>query len=314
MDYRYVGRSGLQVSLVGLGCNMLGARVTGAAAGRLVHEALDLGVTLFDVADMYGEPGGEAERVLGAALGERRSAAVVASKAGFAPADRRKMGASRRYLIAAVEASLRRLGTDYIDLYQIHTPDPHTPIEETLRALQDLIQAGKIRYAGASNLTAWQAVDAGWTARHLGLSGYISVQNEYNLLNRGHDAELLPALAAAGMAMIPYFPLASGMLTGKYRPGAKPFESSRLLASDALAKRFRTADNAAAIERLAAFVEARGRSLVELAFAWLAAKPGIASIIAGATSVEQLRQNVTAVEWRMSPEEIATAERLAATD
>ncbi len=312
MDYRKLGRSGLRVSLVGLGCNILGPRVHGEAAARLTGTALDLGITLFDVADIYGGPGGVAETVLGDAIGTRRDEIVLATKCGFSTVDMKPVGASRRTIVQAVEASLTRLKTDRIDLYQIHTPDLSTPVEETLRALEDLVRAGKILYYGASNLAAWQAVDAGWTARHLGLSGYVSVQNEYNLLTRGSDAELLPALDAAGMGLIPYFPLASGLLTGKYRPGATAPEGSRLLAPSGLSAKFLSDANMAAVERLAGLAEARGRSLTELAFGWLASKPQVSSIIAGATSVDQLRQNAAAIDWVMSAEDATLAETLAA--
>jgi aryl-alcohol dehydrogenase-like predicted oxidoreductase len=312
VEQRRLGRSGLKVSLVGLGCNMLGTRVSGDAATRLVLEALDLGVTLFDAADIYRGPDGAAETILGEALAGRRNEAVIATKAGFDPGSLRRMGASRRYLTQALEASLRRLKTDHIDLYQIHTPDPDSPVDETLRALEDMTRAGKILHCGASNLAAWQAIDAGWTGRHLGLSGYVSVQNEYNLLQRGNDIELLPALDAAGMGLLPYFPLASGLLTGKYRRRSEAPEGSRLLSQGALADKFLTESNLAAVERLAAFAEDAGRSLTELAFAWLANKPQVSSIIAGATRIEQVRQNVAAIGWRMTSEEVATAERLAA--
>ncbi len=308
MEYRQVGRSGLTVSLIGLGCNMLGTRVDLAESEVLVRTALDSGVALFDVADIYGTPGGAAEEMLGRALGDRRGEAVVATKAGFALDDRR-MGASRRYLTSAVEASLKRLGTDRIDLYQIHTPDPATPLDETLRALEDLQRSGKILYYGASNLAPWQAVDATWTARHIGVAGYVSVQNEYNLLQRGNDGEMLAALEAAGMGLLPYFPLASGLLTGKYRR-ASP-QGARLSDGGALSAKFLTPANIDAVERLATFVEERGRSLTELAFAWLAAKRPVASIIAGATSAAQLGQNVAAAGWRMTAEEVLLAETLA---
>jgi len=312
MDYRRLGRSGLQVSLVGLGCNVLGGRVGPEAARILVGEALDLGITLFDVADIYGGAGGVAETILGEALGARRDAAVLATKGGFSTVNMQRMGASRRYLVGAVEASLRRLKTDRIDLYQIHTPDPETPIEETLRALEDLMRDGKILYYGASNLAAWQAVDAAWTAHHLGLAGYVSVQNEYNLLTRGNDAELLPALDAAGVGLIPYFPLASGLLTGKYRRGVATPAGSRLLAPQGMMGKVLTPANIAAVERLAAFAERCGRSLTELAMAWLASKPQISSIIASATSGAQMSQNAAAVGWRMTADEVTTAEGLAA--
>ncbi len=315
MEYRRLGRSGLKVSLIGLGCNVMGMRIDRDVASSLVNAALDLGVTLFDVADSYGGPGGVSETILGEALTGRRDEAVIATKAGLSVihADRRMVGASRRTLMAAVDASLRRLKTDRIDLYQIHNPDPDTPIEETLRALDDMMRAGKILYYGASNLAAWQAVDAGWTARHLGLAGYVSVQNEYSLLVRDQEAELMPALDAMGMGLLPYFPLASGLLTGKYRPGADTPGDARMVGSmKILADRFLTTDRMAAVERLSAFVGQRGRTLVELAFSWLASRPQVSSIIASATSLDQLRQNVDAAGWRMSADEIAEAEALAA--
>jgi aryl-alcohol dehydrogenase-like predicted oxidoreductase len=307
MEYRTLGRSGLKVSVVGLGCNMFGIRLDAPATAALVGEAIDQGVTLFDVADVYGGPDGIAERLLGQAVAGQRDGVLIATKGGFG-ADLKPMGASAGYIATAVEASLRRLKTDYIDLYQIHTPDPRTPIEETLGALDALVAAGKIRHYGASNLAAWQAVDAGWTARHHGWHGYVSVQNEYNLLSRGNDAELLPALDAAGMSLIPYFPLASGLLTGKYRANAQTPPESRLLHSKGLSSKFMAAPYADAVERLASFAEAHGRTLTELAMSWLAAKPQVSSIIAGATSIAQLRDNVASVRWRMTAGEMETAE------
>ena len=311
MDYRTLGRSGLKVSLVGYGCNSFGGRVDAETARALVAEALDLGITFFDTADIYGGPNGRSEPFLGAAIKGRRDKVVLATKGGFSPVDMRRMGASRRYITQALEASLRALETDHVDLYQIHTPDPDTPIDETLRALEDMVRDGKVRYYGASNLAAWQAVDAGWTARHLGLSGYVSVQNECNLLTRGNDAELLPALDTAGMGLIPYFPLASGLLTGKYRPGQTPPEGSRLLQASGFTGKFMSEASLAAVERLAGFVSARGRTMTELAFAWLASKQQVSTIIAGATNREQLRENAGAADWIMTPEEVREAEGLA---
>ena len=310
MELRKLGRSGLKVSLVGLGCNVLGVAVDRDAATPLIHGALDLGINFFDVADIYGNPRGAAEPILGAAIAGRRGEVVLATKGGFSVETLKPMGASRRYLVGALEASLRRLGTDHVDLYQIHTFDAATPVDETLRALEDMVRDGKVRYYGASNLAAWQAVDAGWTARHLGLAGYVSIQNQYNLLQRGNDAELLPALSNAGAGLIPYSPLASGLLTGKYRHGAAP-AGSRMATMPAAAG-IMTERNLTAVERLATFAEARGRSLTELAFSWLAAKPQVSTIIAGATRLEQLRQNAAAVGWAMSADEVAEAEGLAA--
>jgi aryl-alcohol dehydrogenase-like predicted oxidoreductase len=311
MDYRKLGRSGLKVSLIGLGCNVLGGRVNQEGAHALIGAALDAGINFFDVADIYGGPGGVSETILGKAIADRRDEVILATKGGFSTVNMKKMGTSRRYLIGALEASLKRLNTDYVDLYQIHSPDPDTPVDETLRALEDMMRDGKIRYYGASNLAAWQAVDAGWTARTLNLSGYISVQNEYNLLTRGNDGELLPALDTAGMGLIPYFPLASGLLTGKYRAGKDVPEGSRLLGATGFSGKFMTQANLDTVERLAVFVEVRGRTLTELAFAWLASKPQVSSIIASATSLEQLRQNAAAADWKMTAEEVAEVEALA---
>jgi aryl-alcohol dehydrogenase-like predicted oxidoreductase len=225
---RALGRSDLQVSLVGLGCNNFGGRIDLEASRRVVYRALDLGITLFDTADVYGERGGS-ETILGQTLGDRRKDIVLATKFGL-PMDEAGAlkGASRRYILAAVDASLRRLKTDWIDLYQLHTPDPSTPIEETLRALEELIRQGKARTIGCSNLPAWQVADAQWTARTLGLPGFVSCQDEYSLLVRDPERELLPAMDAYGLGLLPYFPLASGLLTGKYRrdklpEGARPW-------------------------------------------------------------------------------------------
>jgi aryl-alcohol dehydrogenase-like predicted oxidoreductase len=252
--------------------------------------------------------------MLGKAIAGKRDRLVIATKAGLSTLDpaRTMVGASRRTLMQAVDESLRRLNTDRIDLYQIHNPDPDTPIDETLRALEDMMRAGKILYYGASNLAAWQATDASWTARDLGLSGYVSVQNEYNLLARGQEAELLPALDAADLGLIPYFPLASGLLTGKYRAGTATPPESRLFTIPVLTARFLTKQHIAAVERLSVFVEERGRTLVELAFSWLASRPQVSSIIASATSIEQLRQNVAAPAWQMTADELAAAEAIAA--
>jgi aryl-alcohol dehydrogenase-like predicted oxidoreductase len=217
---RNLGTSGLRVSTIGLGCNNFGGRIDLEASRRVVHKALDLGVTLLDVADVYGGLGGghlgASEECLGAILGERRKDVVLATKFGIPMSDTLK-GASRRYIMTAVEASLRRLKTEWIDLYQVHRADPETPMEETMRALDDLVRQGKVRYLGCSNFAAWEVVDAQWTARHWGLHHFISSQDEYSLVVRGIERELLPAIRAHGLGLLPYFPLASGLLTGKYK-------------------------------------------------------------------------------------------------
>jgi aryl-alcohol dehydrogenase-like predicted oxidoreductase len=311
METRNLGRSGLKVSLVGLGCNNFGGRMDLEATRRVVHRAIDRGITLFDTADIYGNRGGS-ETLLGQILGERRKDIVLASKFGMAMDEAGTLkGGSRRYVMGAVEASLRRLRTDWIDLYQLHQPDPTTPIEETLRALDDLVRQGKVRYIGCSNLAAWQAVDAAWTSRHHGLEAFVSAQNEYSLLHRGIEAELAPAIQAHGLGLLPYYPLAGGLLSGKYTKGAPMPQGVRLALNPTLAQRYMTEANWAVVERLEAFAAERGHGLLELAFAWQAARPWVASVIAGASSPEQIDANVQAVEWRLEPAEVEAIDAIA---
>lgn len=312
MEIRNLGRSGLRVSVVGLGCNNFGGRIGLEATRAVVHKAMDLGITLFDTADAYGNRGGS-EDLLGQVLGERRKDIVLATKFALPMDDAETLkGASRRYIISAVEASLRRLRTDWIDLYQQHRPDPLTPIEETLRALDDLVRQGKIRYVGCSNLAPWQVVEAQWTARQCGLNAFVSCQDEYSLLVRDVERELLPAMRGYGLGLLPYFPLASGLLTGKYkRNGPKP-EGARLTTTQRLADRYMTEANWAAVEALESFAAARGRTLLELAFSWLAGEPAVASVIAGATKPEQLEQNIRAASWKLTPDERAEIDRVTA--
>lgn len=312
MNRRNIGKSGLQVSLVGLGCNNFGGRIDLEASRKVVHKALDLGITLFDTADAYGNRGGS-ETCLGQILGDRRKDIVLATKFAL-PMDEAETlkGASRRYIVSALEASLRRLKTDWIDLYQLHRPDPLTPIEETLRALDDLIRQGKVRYIGCSNLAAWQVVEAQWTSRHLGLNAFVSCQDEYSLVVRDAERALQPAMEAYGLGLLPYFPLASGLLTGKYKRNAALPEGARLTHTKTLAERYLTEANWQAVERLADFCAKAGRSLLELAFSWLAARPTVASVIAGATKPEQVAENVRAVGWTLNAEEMAEIDRLTA--
>lgn len=312
MEIRNLGRSGLRVSAIGLGCNNFGGRIDLEASRRVVHAALDAGITLFDTADVYGERGGS-ETALGAILGPRRKEIVLATKFGMAMSDDgTRKGGSRRYVMQAAEDSLRRLKTDWIDLYQLHDTDPLTPIEETLRALEDLIRAGKVRYIGCSNLAAWRVVEAVWTARSLGLSGFVSCQDELSLLVRRHEAELIPAMRAHGLGLLPYFPLASGLLSGKYRRDQPLPEGARLTRTPRLAERYLTEANWTKAERLADFAAARGRSLLELAFSWLLAREPVASVIAGATRPEQIAANVAAGGWKLDAEELAEVDRLTA--
>ncbi len=312
MEHRNLGRSGLRVSTIGLGCNNFGGRIDIEATRRVVHKALEVGITLFDTADVYGERGGS-ETCLGEILGAERKRIVLASKFGMAMDDAgTKSGASRRYIMMAVEDSLRRLRTDWIDLYQVHRDDPLTPIEETLRALDDLVRQGKVRYIGCSNFPAWQVVEAQWTARTGNFDSFVSCQEEYSLLAREIEDELIPAARKYGMGLLPYFPLASGLLTGKYRRNSPLPPGSRLTNTPRLADRYLTGRNWTVSERLADFAASRGRSMVELAFSWLLAREPIASVIAGATRPEQLEQNVQAGAWKMSSEDLAEIDRLTA--
>jgi aryl-alcohol dehydrogenase-like predicted oxidoreductase len=308
MEIRNVGKSDLRVSAVGLGCNNFGRALDVARARDVVHRALELGITLFDTADIYGDRGGSEEQ-LGQILGPRRKDIVLATKFGMPMSDTQK-GASRRYIQQAVEDSLRRLKTDWIDLYQLHQPDPLTPIEETLRALDDLIRAGKVRYIGCSNLKAWQVVDASWTAKAEGLNAFISAQDEYSLLVRDADAELIPALEAKGMGLLPYFPLASGLLTGKYKHGGETPAGTRMASIKRLADRFMTEDNWKIVDALQAFCDARGHTMLELAFSWLLSRPSLSSVIAGATRPEQVEANAKAASWKLSVEELAEIDKL----
>ena len=312
MEIRNLGHSGLRVSAIGLGCNNFGGRIDEAATKIVIHKALDLGITLFDTADVYGERGGS-EEVMGRILGDDRKRIVLATKFA-APMDDsgEKIGGSRRYIMEAVEASLRRLRTDWIDLYQMHRVDPNTPIEETLRALDDLIRQGKVRYIGCSNFPAWMMTEAAWTARTAGLNGFVSCQDEYSLVHRAPEAELMPAARKLGFGLLPYFPLASGLLTGKYRRNTPLPAGTRLAKTQRLADRYLTERNWEISEKLGDFAEARGRTMLELAFSWLLARPPVASVIAGATRPEQLEQNVKAGTWAMTPEELAEIDRIAA--
>jgi aryl-alcohol dehydrogenase-like predicted oxidoreductase len=300
MEYRRVGGSGLQVSAIGLGCNNFGMRCDAAQSQAVVHKALDLGITLFDTADLYGGRG-TSEMFLGKALGDKRKDIVLATKfggpMGNSPLER---GASRRYVFAALEASLQRLGTDYIDLYQLHFPDPATPIEETLGALDDAVRQGKVRYIGCSNFAAWQMIDANRIAEARGLSRFATAQNHYNLLERTIRHELLPACTHAQVGVLPYFPLASGLLTGKYKRGEKPAQDTRLGLWGDRAKGLLNDPSFDKVEHFEGFARERGKQLLDLAFGWLLSQPQISSVIAGATRPDQVESNVKAGEWRLA--------------
>jgi aryl-alcohol dehydrogenase-like predicted oxidoreductase len=310
VEQRTLGKSGLLVSVVGLGCNNFGGRTDFEGSKKVIHKALDLGITLFDTADIYANKGGS-EDVIGKVLGDRRKDIVLATKFCGPMDDAGKLkGASRRYIMTAVEASLKRMQTDWIDLYQIHMPDPLTPMEETLRALDDLVHSGKVRYLGCSNHKAWQVVEAEWIARRDGIERFISCQDEYSLIVRDAEKELIPAMQAYGIGLLPYFPLAGGMLTGKYKRNAPMPEKSRLSYMQPLADRYMTDANWQIVEKLADFATKRGKTMLELAFSWLAGRPTVASVIAGATKPEQLEQNVTAAGWTLTPADMAEIDKL----
>ena len=312
MELRRLGESGLAVSAVGLGTNNFASRLDDKAARLVLNEALEQGVTFIDTADVYGrsseEGTGASEGQLGRLLAGRRNRFVLATKVGMPMSDSPlERGASRRWILAEVENSLRRLRTDYIDLYQIHTPDLETPIEETLRTLDDLVRSGKVRYVGHSNFAGWQTADADWTARTEHLARPVSAQLHYNLLNRAIQTEVLPACAAHGLGVIPYFPLESGFLTGKYKAGGV---GHGRLSDSPRAADVMTATNFDRIGAFERFAAERGRSLLDLAFSWLLSQPIVVTVIASASTPEQVRANVAAAEWRLSVPEMEAFEAL----
>ena len=310
MQKRRLGNSTLEVSVVGLGGNNFGGRIDFTASQRVVHTAIELGVNLIDTADSYGNRGGS-EEWLGRILGEKRKQIVLATKFGMPMDDTGKLrGAARGYVMQAAEASLRRLRTDWIDLYQLHRPDPETPIEETLRALDDLARAGKVRFIGCSNLSAQQIGEAQAVSRRCGLAAFVSAQDEYSLLVRDIERELIPAAKLHGMGVLPYFPLASGLLTGKYRRNAPLPQGSRLAKNSRHAGEFINERNWRTVEALSAFAERRGHTMLELAFSWLLREPVVASVIAGATAPEQIEQNVRAPGWTLSAADLAEIDRI----
>lgn len=311
MEKRKIGS--LDVTVVGLGCNNFGWRIDAAATVPVVNAALDAGINFFDTADIYDK--GHSEEFLGRALGNRRNNVIIATKFGMKMEDG-KEGARPEYVQSAVEESLRRLGTDYIDLYQLHTPDPAVPIAETLGALELLVKVGKVREIGASNFSADQlrsaeAAAPDRSAAHEPSARFVSVQNNYSLLHREPESEVMPVCAKFGIALIPYFPLANGLLTGKYRPGQPPPEGSRGQAK--FGPQVFTEENLAKVGKLTQFAESRGHSLLELAFSWLISHPVVASVIAGATSADQIQANAAAANWKLTAQDLREIDTILAT-
>ncbi|MCA6244029.1 MAG: aldo/keto reductase, partial [Phenylobacterium sp.] len=303
MQLRRLGNSGLKVSVIGLGCSNFGMRIDQAQTRMVVDAALDCGVNFFDTADIYGAS--KSEVFLGEALKGKRDKAVLATKFANPMGEGEYLrGGARRYIVKAVEDSLKRLHTDHIDLYQMHVPDADTPIEETLRALDDLVRAGKVLYIGNSNFTGWQIADADWSSRTQGLERFVSAQNNFSLLERGVESEVLPACERFGLGLLPYFPLASGFLTGKYRRGEPPRQGTRLAAWGKRGAAALSERNFDRLEALEQWAEQRGRRILDLAFAWLLGHRAVSSVIAGATSPEQVQANARCAEWILTPEEV----------
>jgi aryl-alcohol dehydrogenase-like predicted oxidoreductase len=300
MRYRQLGESGLTVSVIGLGGNNFGGRIGLEETRSVVDAAIDCGVTFIDTADVYGNRGGS-EELLGQVLADRREHVILATKFGADMGDGTVARGSRKYIRRAVEASLRRLQSDYIDLYQYHQPDGITPLEETLATLDNLVTEGKVRYIGSSNFAGWQIADADWIARTQHQARFVSAQNHYNLLHRDAEREIIPSCAHRGVGVLPYFPLANGLLTGKYRRGQTPPPGTRLAGRESEL----TDDVFDKLEALERFAELHGSSLLDVAVAGLAAMPTVTSVIAGAMKPEQVRANATASEWELSPDELA---------
>jgi aryl-alcohol dehydrogenase-like predicted oxidoreductase len=299
MEYRNLGTSGLRISVAGLGCNNFGMRLDEERSVAVIDAALDAGINFFDTARIYG--GGKSEEIMGRAFKGRRDKVILATKFGMGvPAE--EAGGSRRHMLRSIETSLTALQTDYIDLFQLHAPDPTTPVEETLDALDTVIRQGKVRYVGCSNFTGWMIADAAWTARTRNVAPFVSVQNEWSLLNRAIETEVLGACARFGAGVLPYFPLASGVLTGKVRRGEKPPENSRL--SAAYFATALTDANFDRVEKLEAWGNERGRSLTEIALSYLASNAVTGSVIAGATSPEQVRANAAATKTDLTAAEL----------
>jgi aryl-alcohol dehydrogenase-like predicted oxidoreductase len=310
MEYRTLGKSGLQVSALGLGCNNLGRQVDMPTTQAIIDKCLEYGMTFFDTADVYGAEKGKSEEFLGRALKAHRRDVVIATKGG-APMGEGPYGsgASRRYLMNALEDSLRRLDTDYIDLYQVHQFDPRTPLEETLRTLDDMVRSGKVRYVGCSNHSGVQIADAAAVAAREHFTPYISAQNRYNMLERQIERDVVPASLEHGLGVLPYYPLCAGLLTGKYSADFTP-EGTRLTSGIRFYDGILENADFPLIDRLTKFAEDRDHTLLELAIGWLASQPAVGSVITGATRVEQIEQNLQSCDWRLTPEEMKQVDEL----
>ena len=307
MKYRRLGNSGLKVSEVGIGANNFGRRVDAEGTAAIIDRALDVGINLIDTANTYGG-GRRSEEYIGRALKSKRTDALIATKAAMSMGDGpNDSGASRLHLTSELEISLRTLDTDYVDLYQVHFPDDDTPIEETMRALDDMVSQGKVRYIGCSNFSAWQVCEANWTSRTYGLTPFVSVQPPYSMMQRDIEVELVPFCREYDVGILPFYPLANGFLTGKYRRGQGAPEGTRLAESD---RGMFTDENYDLLESLEGFASNRGHTVLELAFAWLLANPNVSSVIAGATRIEQVESNASAANWELSPEEKAEVDAL----
>ncbi len=307
MKYRRLGNSGLKVSEIGLGANNFGRRVDPDGTAAVIDRALEVGINLIDTANTYGGDR-RSEEYIGLALKGRREDALIATKAAMSMGDGpNDKGASRLHLMSELEKSLRCLRTDYVDLYQVHFPDEDTPIEETMQALDDMVRQGKVRYVGCSNFMAWQVCEAIWTSRTYGLAPFVSVQPHYSIMERTIEAELVPFCREYDVGILPYFPLASGFLTGKYRRGQGAPEGTRLAEGD---RGMFSDKNFDLLESLEAFASDRGHGVLEIAFAWLLANPNVSSVIAGATRTDQVESNANASDWAMTPEEKAEVDAL----
>ncbi len=309
MEYRRLGSSGLKVSDIGLGGNNFGAWADEETSINIINHALELGINFIDTAEMYAQ--GRSEELVGQAIKGKRSQVIIATKFGHLKSVRPdQQGGSRSYIMNAVDASLKRLNTDYIDLYYIHSPDPETPIQETLRALDDLVRTGKIRYIGCSNFVAWQLCEALWTSKLNNLESFITVQSRYNLLDRSIERELVPCCQTYGIGLVPWGPLASGFLTGKYRRGQEIPAGMRLANPLPIYDDILTDANFDKLANLEAFAKERGHSVGELAIAWLLSHPWLGSVIAGAMNIEQLSANMAATDWKLTAEDIVQLSKI----